>query len=623
MAKVSNRTWLQNTTKLEKRYLPALIRITQKFREQFIKDFKAHGKEYATGNLSLSTITHPALTTVIKDIYSTAGLMGAKMTHAEIKEQVKVKSGGFGRNERWIRDVNDYLKLHALGFVQDITETMRQDIINILQRGTDQGLGIDQIVTELRGIGLITNRARVIARTEVIRAANVGHSIAAADLPYEVSKKWSAARDARTRHSHVYINGHQVDENDTFKVPIYKGDKNTGRFDEMQFPGDPNASAANTINCFLPDELTYVSPQIIEHAFRNWYDGEVITIETSGGKKFTCTPNHPILSTFGWVKAGSLAHGDNLVKSSFINSHALPEFNVNNSPSTFKQVFDAINVEGVGMRVPGVVVNFYGDIPAGDVDIVRPAGLLPNGVHVNRIQRLYKHFFQNACLRTGILFTYRLLNGIKFVKFFRHISNSVVRLFGQFSTIYHTGLGHSQIHRFASITGRNSGLLQPSINNIPRNPVFPCQLLNTDIADSIIGGNGFTSDWFSDASHLNTMFRESLVNVGRATAETITDFLTVHTGIVQSDSIIKIERGYYSGHVYTFETVNQMYDINSYVARNCRCRVLYEAKRDENGRIIMRNQNQARVIPMTPIERIPASGIAAALKANITIQTEI
>jgi uncharacterized protein with gpF-like domain len=126
---------------------------------------------------------------------------------------------------------------------------MRQDIINILQRGTDQGLGIDQIVAELRGIGLITNRARVIARTEVIRAANVGHSIAAASLPYEVNKKWSAARDARTRHSHVYINGHQVDENDTFKVPIYKGDINTGRFDEMQFPGDPNASASNTINC--------------------------------------------------------------------------------------------------------------------------------------------------------------------------------------------------------------------------------------------------------------------------------------------------------------------------------------------------------------------------------------
>jgi uncharacterized protein with gpF-like domain len=104
------------------------------------------------------------------------------------------------------------------------------------------------IVKNLQSTGLIEARANVIARTEIVRAANVGHSVAAKSFPYEVNKKWSAAKDHRVRHSHVFINGHMVDENDYFEVPVYKGDKKIGT-EPMLYPGDANASAGNTINC--------------------------------------------------------------------------------------------------------------------------------------------------------------------------------------------------------------------------------------------------------------------------------------------------------------------------------------------------------------------------------------
>jgi uncharacterized protein with gpF-like domain len=179
--------------------------------------------------------------------------MGAKMTAEELnailrsvkKEQ---KAAGFGRNDEWIAAVINYLKIHMLGFVQDITNTMREDIIKILQRGIDENLTIPEIVANLRKTNLIEARATVIARTEIIRAANVGHSIAARSTPFEVNKKWNAANDSRTRHSHVFINQHMVDENDFFNVPIYEGDKKLGT-EQMLYPGDPNASAGNTINC--------------------------------------------------------------------------------------------------------------------------------------------------------------------------------------------------------------------------------------------------------------------------------------------------------------------------------------------------------------------------------------
>jgi uncharacterized protein with gpF-like domain len=175
--------------------------------------------------------------------------MGAKMTAEELKTAVKEqKAAGFGRNEQWIAAVINYLKIHMLGFVQDITNTMRDDILKVLQKGIDENLTIPEIVANLRKTNLIEARATVIARTEIIRAANVGHSIAARSTPFEVNKKWNAANDSRTRHSHVFINQHMVDENDYFNVPIYEGDKKIGT-EQMLYPGDPNASAGNTINC--------------------------------------------------------------------------------------------------------------------------------------------------------------------------------------------------------------------------------------------------------------------------------------------------------------------------------------------------------------------------------------
>jgi uncharacterized protein with gpF-like domain len=235
------------THRLELQYRPKLIRIIKEYRKDFINDLQAHGQHAAVANLQKQQSPH--LTQLIQTIYKSAGLTGAKITADEIKTAIKQKAAGFGRNEGWIRDVINYLKMHLLSLVQNITETMRQDILNILQKGVDEHLSINDIVKNLQSQGLIEARANVIARTEIVRAANVGHSVAAKSFPYEVNKKWSAASDHRTRHSHVYINNHMVDENDFFKVPDYKGDKPLGTFSQMLYPGDAEATAAQTINC--------------------------------------------------------------------------------------------------------------------------------------------------------------------------------------------------------------------------------------------------------------------------------------------------------------------------------------------------------------------------------------
>jgi hypothetical protein len=260
------------TYALEKAFIPKLIRIIKNYRKGFISDLRNSGQSTALSNLQ-QQIAPADLTRLLDILYKRVGVKGirdelqrhkpyileaARQIRRSGKKSFEYKAGGFGRNEDWIRDIMEYLGLHMVRMVQEITETMRQDITRVVQKGIDQGWSIDQIVKQLLADGVevlpkarftkVETRARLIARTEVNGATNAGHRIAASKLPYEVRQKWSAANDHRTRHGHRAMNGKQIDEDETFKVPVYKGDKLVG-YEQMIGPGDPNASVGNLANC--------------------------------------------------------------------------------------------------------------------------------------------------------------------------------------------------------------------------------------------------------------------------------------------------------------------------------------------------------------------------------------
>jgi hypothetical protein len=253
-------TWIQYARqlyKIEQKYYPKILKALNAYIKQFNQDLKRDGLAAAHSNLSLQSF-NTELQPIVQDLYKRVGLWGAKTAYSELKELATegAKAGGFGRNEQWIADVIKYLAAHALRLIQKITNTTREDILRILQNGIDNNLTIDQVIQELSGAGIVETRARTIARTEIVRAANVGHQVGARSFPYEVNKKWKGAGDHRERHSHRLLNDYVIGEDDLFKVPVYKGDKPTGEFDEMNAPGDPTASAANTINCRC--RVTYI-----------------------------------------------------------------------------------------------------------------------------------------------------------------------------------------------------------------------------------------------------------------------------------------------------------------------------------------------------------------------------
>ncbi len=234
---------------LEDKHTAKIYKATYIYYSSFFTDLQTNGIDTAKSNLTLITASNDLITT-LQDIYKGAGIRGARLTYNELRASLRTeqKAGGFGRNERWLRSVLDYLKINILQFANLITETVREDILKIVSKGVDEGLGIEAIVKLLRTTPIPQARARVIARTEIVRAANIGHAIGAREFPFEMNKKWSAARDHRVRHSHKSVHNQMVDENSYFDVPVYKGKLRLGT-EQMSQPGDPKASASNTVNC--------------------------------------------------------------------------------------------------------------------------------------------------------------------------------------------------------------------------------------------------------------------------------------------------------------------------------------------------------------------------------------
>lgn len=144
-----------------------------------------------------------------------------------------------------------------------VSQTTRQDIMDVLQSAYHEGASIDDTARAIRDrAGLQTfappaegdaaarrqrrvehasalARGRVIARTEMTAAVNAGSLAAVRITGAAQSKTWLSAHDARTRRDHADANGQTVPISQPFDVGGWS----------MQYPGDPSAPAEEVCNC--------------------------------------------------------------------------------------------------------------------------------------------------------------------------------------------------------------------------------------------------------------------------------------------------------------------------------------------------------------------------------------
>lgn len=235
--------------KLEKKYLKPIYTALKGQVEQFIDDMETNGLNRATSSLYV-TVTTDGLSKTLSGLHLEAGLFWARKAYREINKSAKQKSWEpfltlkkFGYTDEWINIILEWFAQDMLRTVSNITDTTRNQILAVLQQALEEGQGIDWIARQLRSPEMLLWRARLIARTELVKGTFAGRQAAAETSEWETTTEWISAHDNRTRHSHRLVDGEMVDTGARFQV------QRKGGVDMMLGPGDPTASIENLANC--------------------------------------------------------------------------------------------------------------------------------------------------------------------------------------------------------------------------------------------------------------------------------------------------------------------------------------------------------------------------------------
>jgi hypothetical protein len=417
-----------------------------------------------------------------------------------------------------------------------ITSTTQSMIQRLLQKAIDDGIGIAKAQALIRSEFTTMSRLRAerIARTEIVSASNLGSIESARSTGLTLQKNWLATRDGRTREAHAEVDGQVTDLNNYF---IVEGE-------ELMYPGDINGSPANVINCFTGDNRVFSNG--IKKIIRTRFTGKTYTVHLSDESSFTATGNHPILSRGGFIRVDEIQQGMEIV-AGFGNFDRLIDFDVDNVPPTFEQTFNALAVSGHRMGMRGVDMNLYGrviDTENSDVDVIDVELLLGYAIPSHAIQSIKDVKFKDANLTEGSFLSDSLIDGA----FDEELPVLVLDGgMGAFDLRHSLLMGHGRpFDSFGfGLTATGDSLLdEPHVNDVSGN-------------SDLLGNGVFTHSGLIERGDKSVIDDSSLLSGSYV-------------------SVIHIEEKFVKDeYVYTLETIEGIYNVNSIIASNCRCSITY------------------------------------------------
>lgn len=361
----------------------------------------------------------------------------------------------------------------------------------------------------------VNYRAKTIARTESLRASNMGQRAAWSKavklglLPKDQEREWEVSGDENTCPECLALDGQRTGLNEEFAPGIME-------------PPDPHPT------CVLGNTLAY--SEIVESVSERQFDGIIVVIRTASGKELSCTPNHPILTDRGWCPAGSLDIGNYVVSS--VNSPVRVErtnalirgdMNHQNMPTVIKHIADAFrrSPHVLSRPVPTTSEDFHGDGMRGEVAVIYTDSLL---------RREHESAFRKFLVDFDLISTLPVLPGLigQSTKFFGFNTNlcATHRVMCGFSPAFSLtdgGTLHSQEHRLGLV------------------------------------------------ARLYAFLDKSRTYTGARDVEMLSEPKHRPTGSVFLDKVVYRYVHSFSGHVFNLQTASQEYEANGIITHNCRC----------------------------------------------------
>jgi len=276
----------------------------------------------------------------------------------------------------------------------------------------------------------------------------------------------------------------------------------------------------NIVQC-LPGS-TVVKAHGVIAGYRRWYSGPAVRVRTEHDM-LTATPNHPILTSRGWVPFGELRHGDDLIRYDGVGDESSAGPNIHHRPTRFEEVFRSLGEDGIHERMIGSSSDFHGDGTDSDVDVIWTDRLLRDNFKPS--------VFDELAYLAFILADHRTSSGSS------------------------TRSGESSLHTSSSELGLSTrsmvGVASLKSALLERTTVVSqlVPLLQTPEWEAKI------SDMIADGSVLHaSLLREVLERL---------------SGKVTLAKVVEVESIQLAEHVYNLETQSNLYLAENYIISNC------------------------------------------------------
>lgn len=217
---------------------------------EIVAILKADGVE-AAKNAVDNIIMVEGLAVVLRRLYVFVGIQVGKRVLREIRLSARQteKKAGFGFDEEWTAAIQQFFQLYLLDkAVTPISAETRRLILAILDKGITDGWTIDQMADLMTSEAFTMIRARLIARTEIVKAQFYGEELGIQNSEWESEEQWISAHDHRVRSSHKKVDGETLPSGGKWKVDRIRNKVVIG-YDMMRGPGDPTAHIENLANC--------------------------------------------------------------------------------------------------------------------------------------------------------------------------------------------------------------------------------------------------------------------------------------------------------------------------------------------------------------------------------------
>lgn len=458
-----------------------------------------------------------------------------------------------------------YMKERGAWLVRELNATTVADLRAILTRGISEGWSYDRVAKEIiakyasyaapRGQRGITTRAHLIAVTESAYAYEHSHMaqarmLEAAGLP--MLKEWGVSGDERT-------------------CPVCEGNGGDGaiKLGELFSSGDemPPAHPACVVGS------TRVLATAVSAATKRLYDGPLVVLTTALGYELACTPNHPVMTPRGWIAAGALHEGDDVISCS--RDEWMPagiDEHHDDAPALVHEVAQAFRqaLPVTTSEVETAPEDFHGDGAGSEVAVVWTDGLLPDTCNATIREHLGKPALIRSHVRRVALTAERSL-AARFeaaaataVRFVRGLRVPLVLL--------GAAGGHHLAVRFEDASPRNLGVQEPLRDRPAVDTVRTGQCV-FGLAGKVPGAD-FVVRKRNSATAAGGVAPSAEVLAHRGGGDPVPP-RDIGTGdarnVVVDKLLYKLVRERWTGHVFNLQTASETYFAAGILTHNCRC----------------------------------------------------